>query len=289
MKRLQKIFLFFILILTSFYGQSQVEFSKQIKERDQAYSAYQKLKVGLDEDTTSAAFRERIASQEELIKLDNEILDVISEKTPKQSMDSLKVVQLTSENEALNADLSTKSMIQLYLLIGAGLLFILVIIFLVLYLTAVQRRAKLQDDFNIEKQLSQKHDSDKEKLAAQIIEITNLHNNNLGVNSDELKRNLTQKTIDVEEANKQNSALRDKIASIQSELSSVKNSKNNLENEFQELKSKSDNTGISDNVQKIQELELNIVKLEKLKKLVELSIITAEEFEAKKISLLNEL
>lgn len=193
MKNLLKYFLAFLFILIAYCSDAQTELERQIKERTQDYSAYQKLKTELDDDSSSLAYKQRINALEELNKLDNEIIDLISEKTPKQNEDSLKVAQLTKENEALNSEMETKSMIQLYLIIAATIFFVLVILFLILYLVALQRRAKLLDDFNIEKQLSQKHASDKEKLTTQLATISLSQSDNTIENYEVLKRDLQQK------------------------------------------------------------------------------------------------
>lgn len=62
-----------------------------------------------------------------------------------------------------------------------------------------------------------------------------------------------------------------------------------MEEELNSIKLKSGLSSDSDTTLKIQELELSMAKLEKLKRLLELNIVSNEEYETKKQGLLNQL
>ncbi|MEI7594182.1 MAG: hypothetical protein WCK02_00420 [Bacteroidota bacterium] len=279
--------LFFLSITTTgLFAQDDIKVL--INKRDSSYSVFQKNKSTIEVDSISSKLSKQIKSMNEIIEEDNLIIDLINEKLDQFSSDTSVTNKKNREIEGLTKELDNKNNAFGIFLVLSVVMGGLMVLFILLFInSSISKRKYITNNANSD-ELAKKYLEERDILLSNINENDNSLNNEYA----------TLKEISDKELKKQKEiqeALKKEIERLNTEFfkaeaiahnSKVENA--NLQNEIDDLR---DMLKQLSNVprEKIEEMELNFLKLEKLSQLLENKAINEEEFENKKKDLLNEI
>ena len=319
MRKRTTLFLIISTLCSIAFCQDNIQ--ELIRKRDSAYTIYQKESPS-NSDTTSSKSTKRVKSMMDLIEKDNLIIDIVNDKVGAFVKDTTITNKLNTEISKQNKELDQKSSMLMIFMISVVVSSGLFVLFLILFFSSKLSLKKLKKDFEASSLLILAIKSENDDLKIKL----NKSQNNLKEENEKLKiasenEKIRNKEIhtallkeidrikDVSKAEKNelivklnttnllqstNTASNDELERIKSELqvktqyihhAKEENSRLVLENN--ELKDTL-KTLSTVPVELIEEMEFNLMKIERLTQLLVEGKISEEEFDEKRKMLLDE-
>ena len=261
-----------------------------IQERMSKTNQFDQRGVSFNQDSLSKGAIEYLEGLKDIKELDDLVLDLISNDMEQFMRDTSETNRLLHENKRISEELEQKKGLFFYSLATGVVATSLFLIFMVLYMNARFRMRRAFDIVTVEKQITAKYQTEMEEMKHQM-----LRNSGTDVSKDEY---LKMKELCDSELKQMHEVLKER----ESELSKAKRTAEESQDSFRLMQDKyvsseKEVEELSDALanlsqvskHKIEEMEINFMKIEKLAKLREINAISEEEFQSKKNILMSEI
>ena len=280
------IVIFLLCVPVSIYSQNDIK--AIIHKRDSNYSIYQRTRVVFNEDSLSSKMLLQLKSTEQIIEQDNLIIDLINEKLEVFTSDTTRVGILSREINSMQKELDDKSSVFAIFLVLSIVTGGLMILFLLLYVSAIfskknniakliQEKEQLSKLLNEREELEVTSQEESHSYSKEYQTLKELSDRELGrfkETQELLKLEIVKYKDDFIKAEEIAHLAKEENSKLIKEIDDLREMLKQLSNIPRE---------------KIEEMELNFLKIEKLAQLFDIGTISEGEYEIKKNEFLNEI